>query len=249
MIVADRAYAELRARIIDLRLRPGQIVSELSLAAELGVARSTIHDALVRLQDEELVEPLPRRGYCVTVPTAEALRETYEIVGALEGIGVRRAARERGPILLAALAAAVEMQASALAANDLDTWAHGDYRFHQLVREAAGNRRLREIIGRYNGQLHRARIATLHLRPGPRLSTDDHREILEAIRAGDEDAAVRIHAAHRRRADAEMLAAIRRFVKHPDLARHGDAPSEASAQHEASSEHPSTAVHSGITRR
>src|SRR4051812_42558295 len=99
MILADRAYAELRARILDLRLRPGQVLSELSLAAGLGMDRAAVHDALARLQAEELVEPLPRRGFCVTVPTVESLREIYEIVGALEGLGVRRATREGGSIL------------------------------------------------------------------------------------------------------------------------------------------------------
>ena len=213
MILADRAYAELRARILDLRLCPGQIISELSLAAGLGMDRAAVHDALARLQDEELVEPQLRRGFRVTVPTVETMREIYEIVGVLEGLGVRRAAREGGSILLAALTAALETQERALAANDLERWAHADFRFHELLREAAGNRRQREIIHRYDGQLQRARIATIHLRPAPRSSTDDHRAILSAIRAGDEDQAVQIHAAHRRRADAEMLAAIRRFVE------------------------------------
>jgi DNA-binding GntR family transcriptional regulator len=208
MVLEDRAYAELRARILDLRLRPGQLVPELVLAAELGMGRPPIHQALVRLQAEGLVELLPRRGFAVTMPTVEAMREIYEIAGALEGHAVRRAAREGGPILLAALQAAVEAQEAALVADDVDGWARADRRFHELLREGAANRRMRDLFRQFDGQLQRARAATIRLRPRPYRSTDDHRAILAAIRRRDEDEAVRVHAAHRRRADDEMLAAI-----------------------------------------
>jgi DNA-binding GntR family transcriptional regulator len=213
MILADRAYAEVRARILDLRLRPGQIVPELGLAADLGMGRAPIHEALVRLQDEGLVESLPRRGFCITMPTVDAMREIYEIVGALEGQAVRRAAREGGAILLAALAAAIDAQEVALGADDVEGWARADYRFHELLREAPDNRRLRELFRRFDGQLQRVRAVTIHLRPKPRRSTDDHREILSAIRGRDEEEAVRVHHAHRKRADAEMLVAIHDYVK------------------------------------
>lgn len=213
MILADRAYAELRARILDVRLQPGQIVHELGLAADLGVGREPIREALMRLQTEGLVEGLQRRGFRVTVPTVDTMREIYEIVGALEGQAVRRATREGGAILIAALAASIEAQEAALVADDVDGWGRADRRFHELLREAAGNRRLRETIHQYDGQLQRVRVATLHLRAKPRRSTDDHQAILAAIISRDEDEAVRIHHAHRRRADAEMLAAIQTCVE------------------------------------
>lgn len=209
---ADRAYAELRARIVDSTFRPGQVIPELALAAELGMARELVHDALVRLQAEGLVEPLPRRGFRVTVPTVETMREIYEIVGALEGQAVRKAAREGGAILIGALEAAIRDQEVALAADDAGRWVQADRRFHELLREAAGNRRLGNLFRQYDGQLQRARLATVHLRPRPRHSTDDHQEILAAIRGRDEDEAALIHYRHRRRADAEMLDAIHRLV-------------------------------------
>ena len=213
MILADRAYAELRARILDLRLRPGQIVHELGLAADLGMGREPMHEALMRLQGEGLVERLPRRGFCVTVPTVDSMREIYEIVGALEGQAVRRAAREGGAMLIAALEASIDAQEAALSADDVDGWGRADRRFHELLRGAAGNRRLRDTIQQFDGQLQQARAATLHLRAKPHRSTDDHREILAAIRSRDEEEAVRVHHAHRRRADAEMLSAIYKYVE------------------------------------
>ena len=211
MILADRTYDELRARILDLRLRPGQSVQELSLAAELGMGRAPLHDALVRLQAEGLVAAVPRRGFVVTTPTVQTMGEIYEIVAALEGQCVRRASRDGGALLLAALRASVDAQATALTQDDVDGWAEADRRFHDLLREGTANRRLRDLIRQFSGRLQQARAVTIHLRARPVRSTDDHRAILEAIEAGDEDRAVRVHQAHRQRADAEMLGAIDAF--------------------------------------
>jgi DNA-binding GntR family transcriptional regulator len=211
MTPEERAYIDIRARILDLRLRPGTTVPEVILAAELGISRPLLHEALVRLHAEGLVEPAPRRGYCVVVPSVEALREIYEIVGALEGQAVRRTVREGGPILLGALQAAVAAQDRALAAEDVVAWGEADHRFHQLLREGASNSRLRRLFVHYEGLLQQARVATLHLRASPTLSTADHHAILTAIQAGDEEGAIRAHAAHRQRADAEMLEAVRQL--------------------------------------
>jgi DNA-binding GntR family transcriptional regulator len=208
MTPEDRAYIDIRARILDLRLRPGTTVPEVILAAELGISRPLLHVALLRLHAEGLVEPAARRGFCVVVPSVEALREIYEIVGALEGQAVRRIVREGGPILLGALQAAVAAQGCALVAEDLIAWGQADHRFHQLLREGASNSRLRRLFVHYEGLLQQARAATLHLRGSPTLSTADHHAILASIQAGDEDEAIRVHAWHRQRADADMLEAV-----------------------------------------
>lgn len=210
--MADRAYEALRTRILDLHLLPGQVIPELTLAADLGMSRTPIREALGRLRTEGLVEAAPRRGFIVSVPTAEALRETYEIVGALEGHAVRRAARDTPRSLVTALRAAVDAQEAALTTDDPAGWARADQRFHELLRDAAENRRMAELFRQFDGQLHRARLATLHLRAALRPSTEDHRAILAAIEAGDPDAALRVHLAHRERADAEMLHAVRDYA-------------------------------------
>lgn len=213
MTPEDRVYTELRARILDLRLRPGAAVPEVIVAAELGIGRPLLHVALLRLLAEGLLESAGRRGYRIVIPTVDTLREIYEIVGALEGHAVRRTVREAGPILLAALQASVEEQDRALAARDMDAWGRADRRFHELLREGTPNSRLRRLFVHYEGQLQQVRAATLHLRARPTLSTEDHHTILTAILACDEDAASRAHAAHRQRADAEMLEAIRELAR------------------------------------
>jgi hypothetical protein len=69
-----------------------------------------------------------------------------------------------------------------------------------------------ELFRQFDGQLHRARLATLHLRSALRPSTEDHHAIVDALEAGDVEGALRVHLAHRERADAEMLHAVRDYA-------------------------------------
>ena len=89
---ADRAYAALRAGILDGRYGPGARLGEIEVAAELGLSRTPVREALRRLGSEGLVENLPNRGARVRSWSADDLDESYEVRAVLEGLGARRAA-------------------------------------------------------------------------------------------------------------------------------------------------------------
>ena len=93
----------------------------------------------------------------------------------------------------------------ALARGELLGWAAADERFHQLLTERCGNRRLARIAATVRDQAHRARLFTLHLRPKPLGSAAEHRRITDAIRRGDPDAAEAAARAHRIRARDALL--------------------------------------------
>lgn len=208
--LADRAYAEIRAMILDLRLLPGQSILVEDLAARLGMSRTPVREAIARLSSglEGLVTTAPRKGIVVTVPTVETMRELYEIVDGLESEAVKLAVERAGDADLAALDAAVADQESALGGDDLVGWTQADRRFHNLLFDAAGNRRLRDLMRLFDDQLHRVRVATIHIRHKPLDSTREHRAVIEAIRARDARRAREVHAAHRARALQEMIRAV-----------------------------------------
>lgn len=211
-----RAYAELRARILDLRLLPGQLLVEPELAVALGMSRTPVREALVRLRYEGLVTTVPRRGFVVSVPTVETMCEVYEIIAGVESQAIKLAVLRADEGIFDELEGAIAEQETALERGDVALWSQADRRFHELLREAAGNARLLELMRQFDGQLHRVRIATIHLRAPAQLaqSTQDHRELLAALRARDGPAARRIQEGHRERADAEMIAAIRDYSGH-----------------------------------
>jgi DNA-binding GntR family transcriptional regulator len=201
----QRAYQALRRAIRELKLAPGQMVLEKDAAAALGISRTPVREALVRLEGEGLLQLVPRHGFAVAPVSPRDQREIREIMVGVEGMAVALAARRASPEGVAALEESVAAQEAALEADDLQAWAEADERFHHLVAELSGNARLLQLIQSYDNHLHRARLLTMRLRPKPVRSTADHRAVLEAIRRGDADGARALHQAHRERGAAEIL--------------------------------------------
>lgn len=206
----ELAYAEIKRRILGSVYPPNAQALEQDLAADLGMSRTPVREALIRLEKEGLVEILPRHGMRVVPIALDDLREIYEVLTCLEAhAAARLAARRPSAAEVRPLAEAVEAMEAALLVPDLDAWAAADARFHGLLLELAGNRRMVALAATVADQAHRARMATLRLRPLPTRSNEDHRAVLAAIRAGDAETAGAVHRRHREAA-MEMLTGILR---------------------------------------
>jgi len=208
----DQAYAALRRRILDNAYAPGYRALESALAEELGVSRTPLREALIRLQDEGLVEDVPRHGMRVLPVSAESMRELYEVMTALESSAAEMVARRRPPPAeLRPLQQATRDMARALRADDLEAWAQADERFHRALLELCGNRLLVQAVLGYWDRAHRARMFTLRLRPKPVHSTREHAALVARIRAGDARGAFAANRAHRERASRELLAIFEQY--------------------------------------
>ena len=104
---------------------------------------------------------------------------------------------------------AVRDMDQALDADDLPAWARADERFHTLLVDASGNRRLAALVGQLC-----ARMSTLRLRPKPTKSNRDHEALVEAIEKGDPARAHDIHHRHRERAGAMLVELLDRLGLH-----------------------------------
>ncbi|MEI6301362.1 MAG: GntR family transcriptional regulator [Betaproteobacteria bacterium] len=205
-------YDLIRRRILDNVYPPGHQALEQELASELGISRTPLREALIRLQNEGLVEVIPRHGMRVLPVSATDMKEIYEILTALESIAaelvVMRKPSERE---LTSLEAATRDMAKALRTDDLDAWAGADERFHRELIELSGNRMLVQSVLNYWDRAHRARMFTLRLRPKPADSTKEHMALVERIRAGDAAGAFELNRAHRQRGSRELLAILERY--------------------------------------
>jgi DNA-binding GntR family transcriptional regulator len=202
----QRAYHELRRRILDNELVPDRQYLEQELADVLRMSRTPVREALIRLSEERLVEVRPRHGARVIPVSAEDMREIYELLTELESLAARKLG-ERGlrPAQLARFQAAVDDMDQALQRNDLIGWARADETFHSLLVDLCGNSRLKQIVSTVRDQAHRARMQTLKLRPKPVDSNRDHAAVVEAIRKRDGERAAAIHRRHRQQAGAMLL--------------------------------------------
>ena len=194
-------------------LGPGSDHLESELAGRLDMSRTPVREAGLILESQGLVEMRPRKGLRVLALAPSDMREIYGVLTELEsprgGAGRRR--RALPGAIFAELAQAIEDMDGALDARDLDGWAEADDRFHAELVRLGGNRRIVAIAAMMVDQVRRARNLTLHMRPLPLKSNEDHRGVLEAIRMGDGMAARRIHYNHRKHAKELLLNLLERF--------------------------------------
>lgn len=213
--LVDAAYEAVRQRILDNVYPPGHQALEQALAEELGISRTPLREAMIRLRNEGLLEIIPRHGIRVLPLSATDMKEIYETLTALESMAAELAARRRpGPAELKPLEEASRDMARALRSNDLDAWAQADERFHRTLIDLCGNRLLKQTVLNFWDRAHRARMFTLRLRPKPLNSTEEHRELVERIRAGDAAGAFAFTRAHRERGSRELLAIIEHYRLH-----------------------------------
>lgn len=208
---AEKAYQQLRTRILDNSMTSGEQYTEEELAALLNMSRTPTREAMLRLAAEGLVEVRPRHGMRVKPVSVDDMREIYEILTALESSAAALAAlrSDRKPAVKALRVAIVEMDA-ALERDDLKAWAMADENFHTLLVEAAGNARLTELVKTFVGQSHRVRMLTLRLRSKPTNSNRDHEDVVDAIEAQDSERARAIHYAHRQRSGHMLVELLKK---------------------------------------
>lgn len=205
----EMAYKAIRQRILDNVYPAGHRALEQEYADELGLSRTPVREALLRLASEGLVEVIPRHGTRVLPVSAGDMREIYLMLTALEPMAAELVARKKLPAAdLKPLVEASRDMTIALKSDDLDAWADADERYHRLLIALAGNRLLADTVQGLWDRAHRARMVTLRLRPKPINSTAEHNAIVEAIRAGDPVEAARLYRAHRERGSSELLAIL-----------------------------------------
>lgn len=202
----SQAYEEIRRRIVNNEYPPSHQVLEHELAAELGMSRTPVREALIRLENERFVQIIPRHGMRVVPLSLNDLRDVYEVLTALELTAIERLARsgldERA---VAALDQTLDEMDTALKKRNFDAWVKADERFHLMVTDMCGNARLASMMLMLWDQSHRARLTTVRLRPTLAMSNREHRAVVDAIRRGDWRAAVAKHGKHRARATREII--------------------------------------------
>jgi DNA-binding GntR family transcriptional regulator len=209
------AYDCMRGLILTNKWAPGFQITEQEAATLLEMSRTPVREAMLQLQQEGLAAVKPRHGLKVLPISPEDMSEIYVILTSLESTAAELAAGRRlEDADLQPMVNASEEMVAALKANDLDQWAEADARFHLALLDLADNKKLTAIVLNFMDRVHRARRLTLHLRPTPHASTDEHQALVDAIRSGDAVAAGKIHRAHRERAKQEMLAILKRLGLH-----------------------------------
>ena len=183
---ADFAYEALREAVISLALPPGTLLSRAAIAARLGVSQTPVREALIRLQEEGLIEVVPHSATRVSRIDPASAREAGFLRLALELEIVRRLAATGTPAaaLAASLRAELARMRELLAQGDQAGFVAADEAFHAMLYEAAGVAGLWGLVRRRSGHLDRLR--RLHLPSAGKAEAilREHEVVAEAIIRG-----------------------------------------------------------------
>jgi len=207
-LVAERAYLELRDRIVTLELGPGTVLREDELMRELGIGRTPLREAVKRLALENLVAVQPRRGTSVTPVEAADIVNITEVRAELEGYAAELAAgRMDQEASDAARALLVEVE-DISGPHEQDWLMRFDERIHRFTWKASGNPFLVQTLERYFTHSLRIWYLVLDRVPGLGRSVHDQTHLLEALLARDGSRARTIMREHVLEFQREILAAF-----------------------------------------
>jgi DNA-binding GntR family transcriptional regulator len=193
----------VRARIVAGAWEQGERLFEDQIAAELGVSRNPVREALQALQGEGFVVLEPRRGARVAVVSAEQARELFEVREVLEGLAAALAATRRTDDELARMRAIVRVGRDAAECGRLAELPSLNTQFHHLLTATAANTMLAETIERLRHLIEW--IYSHRIAQRAPLSWLEHEQIVEAIATGDAATAERVARAHIAQARAAYL--------------------------------------------
>jgi DNA-binding GntR family transcriptional regulator len=190
-LLRDEAYESIRRAIVEGALAPGDDLRDVDLAAELGLSRAPVRQALTRLAAEGLVESKPQSFTRVAPVISEDVREALELVRALHEFAVRTALPRFTPVHLARMRESNRHFAAAIAEGDVTVAMTADDLLHDVPVEVCGNRAVARTLDQYTPLLRRLEIARFSTLPAQR-SIRRHDELIDAIEAGDMAEAVRV---------------------------------------------------------
>jgi DNA-binding GntR family transcriptional regulator len=216
--LTERTLEAVRQGVRSGALRPGELYSVYRLAEELGISRSPVREALLRLAETGMIRFERNRGFRVILPTPQDIAEIVSIRVALEVPAVRRATIQAGANDRAAVRQQYAAMETAAASNDVAAFERHDQQLHALLMDIEGNIRTKSIINNLRDAVRLVDVSTVRLDRSLTEVLADHLPIVQAFEAGDHKAAALAMEHH--------LRTTGRLLLHRALQQSGDAEEE-----------------------
>ncbi len=200
--------SRLRDMIVEGRLEPGARLNERELCEQLGISRTPLREALRVLATEGLISVLPNRGAQVVKLSPAEVRDTFDVMGALEGLSGELACRHVTDADIAALRTMHQEMVAHHAQRDLPNYYRINRIIHERINAIAGNPTLTRTYRALNDRLHALRFRSNYIQEKWDRAVADHGEMLEALAARDGERLRRVlvdHLAHKRDAVLEEM--------------------------------------------
>lgn len=212
--LADKAYSIIQQQIFSFELFPGQVVSDYLLSKELGMSRTPIRQALQRLHNDGLLQPLEsgKTSYRVADITAEEIQDLFDFREGIETTALKLAFQKTNPISPEQIQLLEQIYKSMVDTNHDDmvtehfVW---DQKFHNSLVSLSSNRRLIKAHDELLLQLTRMRFLTFLKRSLQNKACNDHQELLQAIKQGDCERGVQVLTHHIRTSRDDYISLLK----------------------------------------
>ncbi len=196
----DRAYAFVKQRVLDSSFAGGDLITEGQVASAVGLSRTPVREAFLRLEAEGLLRLYPKRGALVVPVSAQEVEEVMETRTLVERFALERVLQSGDAGSVAdALEEAVARQDAHAASGDITAFVAADREYHTALVAAAGNSVVTGLYESLRDRQQRMGLTALTRHPRRIASIlDEHRRLAVAIRSGDATQAQRLLAAHLR---------------------------------------------------
>lgn len=179
-------HARLRADILHVRLRPGQVLSENQLAQQMGVSRTPVRESIQKLVGENLVVVLPQRGTQVARLNMQRIREALFVREAVENHAIRTLLAMRLPLTAwSLLDACTQRQAQALQAQDWQETLRADEDFHHTLLNLCDMKGVWPVVAKARDMHQRVRAIALPELQSGHQALQDHCGIVSALKSGE----------------------------------------------------------------
>ncbi|HEX7101745.1 MAG TPA: GntR family transcriptional regulator [Nitrolancea sp.] len=209
---SQQAYDTILGAILNRKVRSGQRLAEIPVAKAINLGRTPVREALMRLEADGFVTSEPRVGLVVASNTLETISEIYEVREVLESFAARLAARYARPSDIFAIEQIYNESVERTEKHDTLQLRLLNTRFHQAINAAARNdhlsRTLRQLV-------NRLRLSPVSIFDAPGRAEEilkEHRALLDAIIARDEELAAKLAGEHQRRDKDTRLAQLARDI-------------------------------------
>ena len=189
---AERVYTHIKQAVLDRRYEGGTLLTEGHLAEAVGVSRTPVREALLRLEVEGLIKLYPKKGALVLAVSAQEIADVVETRLLIEEFAARKAVPASAR-LIGRLEQILDEQRQLARDGDLAEVSVKDRCFHAEIVKNAGNEILSRLYDQLRDRQLRMGVAVLEAHPG-RIAANiaEHTELFEAIRAGDAEGAAQV---------------------------------------------------------
>lgn len=192
----EQARNAIRTSIVMGEIAPGQVESVIKVAAELGVSITPVREAVMDLANLGIVEVIRNKGFRVPVLTDQDLDEIFKLRTMLEVPAMREVARNFGDEDPEPFRLLAQEIISAAEQGDVRGFLESDRKFHRILLETIGNRRLVTMVDQLRDQARMQGLQKMADHGDLVGSAEEHVHLLAAIAAGDEDLAAELMQAH-----------------------------------------------------